>query len=154
MEEQVRRPSNKLTGMISPKTEKLVREILSYSDKPIEHVYEITSLIETVLLNETTKEFDDLIFTAKYVNGLKKVVSGRIVNKDGYMEKMFAEFNINLQRVVDILKSIIAGSEDQIKKFFNEKYFNLNQKSMVNLMALVEDLAVCKEYFNKNKNVF
>lgn len=152
--EQVRRLLSKLHEQTSAKTERLIEEIVSYSDKPITHVYEITSLIETVLLYGKEKEFKDLIFTGKYVNGLKSVVSGRIVNKDDYMEKMFKEFNMNLQKVVDILKSIIAVSDDKIRSFFNENYFLLNQQSMLNLMGLVEDLSVCKKYFNENKSCF
>ncbi len=141
-----------MSELNSSDSSKLVQEIRSPSGKSINHLYEISNLIDTVKLNGKEKDFNDLIFTGKYVNGLKMVLSERIVvNKDDYMEKIFKEFNMNLQKVVNILKDIISFSDNDTRAFFDEKYFQLNQQSMVNTLSLVEDLAICKEYLNENK---
>ncbi|MBK8554083.1 MAG: hypothetical protein IPL53_24750 [Ignavibacteria bacterium] len=66
------------------------------------------------------------------------------------MEKIFKEFNSNLQQFTDMLKTIVTSCDEKTSKQFSDRYFELNQESIVNLMDLAEDLATCKEFFNGN----
>ena len=132
--------------------EKLIGNINDQSKCPIKNFYEISLITGTSLSQGKQEEFKDLIFTGKYVSGLKKVLAGRTINNDKYIEKMFEEFNQNLQKVIDLMKNIIEDTGEPEKKFFNEKYFLMNHKSIVNTMELIEDLSLCKEYFNNNPN--
>lgn len=131
---------------ISKDTEKLIEEISDFAERPLRNRFEVSVLIETSL--REPKIFKDLIFKAKYINGLKKVLSGRSINKDGYMEKIFAEFNKSLEKFLSTLKEVVLASGDSNIKFFEEKYFRLTQESMANVMTLVDDLAIVKEFFN------
>ena len=138
----------------SKETKKLIEEINDFSSIPLRNSFEVSVLIDSALCSDDKTFFKDLIFTAKYVNGLKNVLSNRIVTGDEYMEKMFEEFNRNLQKFIDILKESIDYKNDKIQKYFEEKYFKLNQESIVNSMDLIEDLTKCKEFFNNNSKEF
>jgi len=131
---------------------KLIDDISDHSKSTIKNYYEITVIIDTSISQAKQEEFKELIFTAKYVNGLKKVLADRTINNDKYMEKMFEEFNKNMQKVIDLIRKIVECTAEIEKKYFNEKYFLMNHESLVNTMGLIEDLSLCKEYFNNNPN--
>ena len=135
---------------ISDNTVKLLDRIGEQSRKPLKNIYEVSFLLESAINFSKATEFKDLIFTAKYINGLKNVLSNRIVNGDDIMEKLFDEFNKNIQKFIELLKKMVITSDEKSEDFFRVKYFNLEQESMVNSMVLIEDLTYCKEYFNKN----
>jgi len=132
---------------ISIETEKMIEEINDFSERPIKNKYEVSVIFESVF-NSDKKLFRDLIFNAKYVNGLQNVLSGRSINKDDYMKKLFEEFNRILERFIILLKQSVINSGEQHIKFFDEKYFKLTQESMANVLGIIEDLTLVKEYFN------
>ena len=129
---------------------KLIEDINDQSKRPIKNLYEISIIIGASLSQGKQEEFKDLIFTGKYVNGLRKVLDNRTINNDKYMSNMFEEFNKNLQKVIDLMKKIVEQAGETEKKHFNEKYFLMNHESIVNTMDLIEDLSLCKEYFNRH----
>ncbi len=138
---------------VSGKTEKLISDINSFSDKSIKNIYEISVLADIYISKNRKAEFMDLIFSAKYVRGLKSVLSNKTTNADNFTEKMFNEFNTNLQKVMEQLKKITDDSEVPAKKFFSDKYFQMDQNSISNTMELIEDLSLCKEFFNRHPEV-
>lgn len=132
----------------SDKTSDLILDINGFSDRKIINIFEVSYLIESALTSPSKKkDFDELIFTAKYVNGLKGVLSNRIITGDEYMEKIFDEFNKNLQKFINLLKQITF---ENMSRHFNDRYFILDQESIKNSMELIEDLSLCKEYLNEN----
>jgi len=135
---------------ISEGTGALVEKINEHSRKPLKNAYEVSALLESAYNLSKAAEFKDLIFTAKYINGLKNVLSNRIINGDDIMEKIFDEFNKNIQKFIELLKRMVIPSDKKTEEFFNVKYFKLDQESIVNSMELIEDLTSCKEYFNNN----
>ncbi len=135
---------------ISESTKELIEKINENANVPLKNIFELSFLIESAFKNDKLIIFKELIFTAKYLNGLMNVLSGRIVTGDDYMEKIFDEFNLNLQKLTGILKTISFPSDTQTEKFFEDRYFQLDQNSIVNLMELIDDLTACKEFFNRN----
>lgn len=135
---------------ISDETRNLLKIINDFSSKKIKNTFEISALIEAGTLPDGKKKFEELIFTSKYVNGLKSVLSNRSITGDQYIENMFNEFNVNLQKVIGMLKEVITGFDKNISAQFENKYFLLDQESIINSMELIEDLSLCKEFFNVN----
>lgn len=135
---------------ISDETRNLLKIINDFSSKKIKNTFEISALIEAGTLPDGKKKFEELIFTSKYVNGLKSVLSNRSITGDQYIENMFNEFNVNLQKVIGLLKEVITGFDKNISAQFENKYFLLDQESIINSMELIEDLSLCKEFFNVN----
>ena len=110
---------------ISDNTVKLLDRIGEQSRKPLKNIYEVSFLLESAINFSKATEFKDLIFTAKYINGLKNVLSNRIVNGDDIMEKLFDEFNKNIQKFIELLKKMVITSDEKSEDFFRVKYFNL-----------------------------
>lgn len=130
-------------------SKKFIEDINENSSRLIKNYFELSVLSETAFNNGKNEVFDKLIFKAKYVNGLRTVLSNRIISGDEYMEKIFDEFNQSIQSLIGHLKDLTENSDENVKKFFNEKYFNMTHESMVNTMDLIEDLSLCKEYLNR-----
>jgi hypothetical protein len=137
--------------MIQKNYKKLIDKINDFSNKDIKNNFEVSVIIESAFESGNTDTFKDLIFKAKYINGLKSVLSNRIVIGDDFMEKIFNEFNKNLQLFSELLKEVLISVDIDTSKHFSNKYFELNQESIVNSLDLIEDLTICKEYFNDNK---
>lgn len=135
---------------VTQETKNLIENINSFSAKQIKNYIEVSLIIEAAVSYNNSAAFNDLIFKAKYVKGLKSVLSNRIVIGDDFMEKILKEFNFSLQQFSEMLKNIMTSSDEKTIKQFGDKYFALNQESIVNLMDLAEDLATCKEFFNSN----
>lgn len=152
-EEQVKKQSVKIVMIISGETEKLLEEINEFSEKPLINRFEVSFIIESFYESDK-KFFNELIFSAKYVHGLKNVLAGRSINKDDYMKRLYEEFNKALERFISLLREVILEAIDSIVKFFDEKYFKLSQNNMVNVMILANDLSMVKEYFNSKPKGF
>ncbi|HMQ68813.1 MAG TPA: hypothetical protein PKA90_09590 [Ignavibacteria bacterium] len=135
---------------ISENTKTLIEEINDKTQKPLKNIYEVSVIIENTGNENKAGLFKDLIFTAKYVKGLKKVLSGQVVNKDDFMERMFEEFNKNVLKFSEYLKDSVESSDEKTKTHFSRKYFELNHECLLNTMELIEDLSMCKEFFNAN----
>ena len=135
---------------ISNSTGELLEKINEHSRKPLKNTYEVSALMESAFNLSKASEFKDLIFTAKYINGLKNVLSNRIINGNDIMEKIFDEFNKNIQKFIELLNRMVIPLDEKTEEFFNVKYFKLDQESLANSLLLIEDLTSCKEYFNNN----
>ena len=102
----------------SEATNNLIDDINSESAIPVKNLYEFSVITEIAFSKDRISEFKDLIFTAKYVKGLKSVLSNRIVNADDFTEKIFDEFNSSLRKFIDLLKNILNDSDEKIFKHF------------------------------------
>lgn len=134
----------------SDETNNLIDDINSESVSPVKNLYEFSVIAETAFSKDKIDEFKVLIFNAKYVKGLKSVLSNRIVNADDFTEKIFDEFNSSLRKFIDLLKNILNDADEKIFLHFNERYFQLNHECIVNSLELIDDLSLCKEYLNRN----
>lgn len=128
----------------------MIDDINSESVSPVKNLYEFSVIAETAFSKDKIDEFKVLIFNAKYVKGLKSVLSNRIVNADDFTEKIFDEFNSSLRKFIDLLKNILNDADEKIFLHFNERYFQLNHECIVNSLELIDDLSLCKEYLNRN----
>ena len=130
---------------------KIIDEINQTSERLIKNRFEVFVLIKNSISNNDSELFGNLLFTSKYVKGLKSVLSRGPINGNEYTEKMFNEFTLNLEKVIEQLKKSLNSSENPEKKIFDDKYFGMDHQSISNLMDLIDDLSMCKEFMNKNK---
>ena len=59
---------------LSENTVNLILEIKEYSGNKLKNEADVSLLIECASSNEKKELFDDMIFTAKYLNGLGKIL--------------------------------------------------------------------------------
>jgi hypothetical protein len=146
---------------LSDNTVNLINEIKEYSGWKIKNEADISLLIECSESERKQKLFDDLIFTAKYLNGLGKILHSNMggirqtngENKidENAEEKIRNEFKQNMLKFTSQLSEISECITDDEKKTFNNKYLSMNSESLVNLTNLIYDLSWVKMYLNSKK---
>lgn len=134
----------------SEKTIDLILDIKEFSGGKLKNEFELSALIEFTINRENGKIFDDIIFKAKFLKGLGKVMAGYNESEEK-REKLLAEYTTELKSLTELINTAIAATEPIIKDTFHKKYFELTPECFMNLNLLLEDLSVCKDYFNDRK---
>ncbi|MBK8984328.1 MAG: hypothetical protein IPM38_18915 [Ignavibacteria bacterium] len=139
---------------ISEKTSGIISDINDISRSFIKNNYEVSALIEISFKSGKQEIFRRLIFTSKYLNGLRNVLTSDKISGKEYIDKTYADFNSNLQKIFDILKLMLTDEDKEVNIFFENKYFTMSHDSISNVIELAKDLSICKEYMNKTPGVF
>lgn len=129
-------------------------DVEKFSGKSLHKKKDLAIILEMINTDEKFKDFENLCFTGKYVNGLFRVLSNsanipEVENVD-QIEKDLSE---NMVKVISQLKEITLTTNEMNKKFFEDNYLKLSQTSMQNLQQLVVDLDIIKKYLNHLKRI-
>ncbi len=130
----------------------ILEEVEEFSDSLLLRKTDLQILIDESLKENLEDEFEELAFTGKYVEGLKRVLKKgeefkEIENLD-YVKKDLSE---STEKVIDEIRSIIKNSSDDIKKHFEENYLALTVSCYQNLNELTANLELVKKYLNYQK---
>lgn len=136
----------------SLKPEELALEIQDFMGRKFIHPAHVVFIL-TEGMRDTDK-LDKLMFTAKYVTGLKKVVSSGSFTEDKYINKIFTEFNENVQKMITLLDDIADESDEPGARELGRTFLKMDHESLAKSMELAEDLSLCKEFFNRNEQRF
>ncbi|TRZ51273.1 hypothetical protein D4R99_04595 [bacterium] len=134
----------------SEETTEKILDIKEFSNGKLGSEFELSALIESASKSGKQIYFDKLIFTAKFLKGLKSVMA-KNVNDKVLTGKYVKEFSDNLEVFKDCVKIITSDAEDIIKDMFRKKYLEVTQESMNNAVLLIDDLALCKDYYNSKR---
>jgi hypothetical protein len=127
-------------------TEKFTNHLLNKKD-------DVQQLITVVANLKREEEFNELIFTAKYLKGLLRVVNkAPSIPEVESIEQVEADISENMKKVLDQLRGILSGVEESKVNLFEENYLSLNQNSFSNLNLLLADLEAIKKYSNHLKH--
>jgi|WetSurSiteA1Bulk_404760.scaffolds.fasta_scaffold03281_2 hypothetical protein len=133
----------------SDETINLILDIKEYSNGKIKNDFELSVLFESGYFTDKRPLFEELIFKAKFLNGMLNILSGN--PGQDQMEKLMPEFAKNLEDLTNLMKEIVGTSGEGINKIFREKYFVIKPEVIKELTFLVMDLAACKDYFNERR---
>jgi len=134
----------------SEETIDLILDIKEYSGGKLKNEFELSALIEFTINRQNRKTFEDIIFRAKFLKGLSKVMAGYNESEDK-REKLFAEYTAELRSLTELINTALSETDPIIKDSFIRKYFELTPECFMNLNLLLEDLSACKDYFNDRK---
>ena len=152
---------------ISGKTNDIMLELNEFSGSKIKNISELSQLIEITDAMKQDKLFYDIQFSAKYLNGLGKILHSNIAvstdkNSNGSgntpenieaKEKIKDEFKKNMQKITNDLKKLTGMSDDEnFRKNFEEKFLTLSRTSLHNLTTLIYDLSWLKKYNNSKRD--
>lgn len=113
---------------------------------------DLTRLTEIIFRKDNHKLLEDIAFTAKFSQGLLKIVQTRSNDiEDEYFIKIKGEYTEAIKKVQTLLKEIIEEASSFIKNIFAEKYLSLTHESLNNLNQLIDDLSWVKMYLNDKK---
>lgn len=129
-----------------------INEVEKFSNSPLNTKAELIILVEEAAKNGKEKIFDDLIFNAKYIMSLIKMIERNPVNIQmenmGYMKK---DFSVKLLKTSELVKQILSSSDEKIRNHFETNYFGPPGESLYNLNLLLADLERVETYLNINK---
>jgi hypothetical protein len=133
--------------------ENFLRETEKFNNHRFNKKDDVQRLISIVIDLRKEEVFNELIFTAKYLKGLLRVVNKAPgIPEVESIEHVKADISENMKKVIDQLRSILSGSKVNTKNFFEENYLSLNQNSFSNLNLLLADLEAIKKYLNHLKH--
>jgi hypothetical protein len=133
---------------ISAETQSLMSELDDFSGSKLKNITDLSSINEIAVISGKAKLYYDLQFSAKYVNGLSKILQDNLAgisipnpkadepaeSKDEAAEKIKKEFKTNILRFTELLKDLLKHADDYTRKVFEEKYLALTRDSMLNLI--------------------
>lgn len=147
---------------ISGSTIKLISDIKNFSGGKLKNEEDISILIEASSGKAEKLVFKEMVFTAKYLNGLGKILHSNrkaalTASSDGKKidenseEKIKNEFKQNMVKLSTQISDLITGIPAEDKKSLEDKYLAMNKSSLVNLTNLIYDLSWVKKYLNSIK---
>ena len=132
-----------------------INDVEKFSKARLKRKAELIRIYEEAIKSRNEKLFDDLVFTAKYVQGLMRAIKTGADNTEiNNLEQIKKDFSDNVLKVVVQIKEIISSSDESLKEHFNHTYFELSQQGFLSLSELLYDLEWAKMYLNdlKRKN--
>ena len=113
---------------------------------------DLKTIVDECLKNNLEEDFEELVFTGKYIEGLKRVLKKggdfqEIENLD-YVKKDLGE---NMEKVIEQLRGILLNAPAETKTHFEEVYLTLSASAFQNLNELLSDLEQVKKYLNFQK---
>lgn len=129
-------------------------DVEKFSGKSLHKKKDLAIILEMIDTYEMFKDFENLCFTGKYVNGLFRVLrnSANIPEVEN-VAQIKKDLSENMEKVISQLKEITLTTNEMNKKFFEDNYLQLSQTSMQNLQQLVVDLDMIKKYLNHLKRI-
>jgi len=144
-------------NLTNKNSKELFEKILDFSSDKITNKQDIERLLEIAINKTMDKEFESILFSAKAITGLMRIIRNRD-NKfeDEYFNKLKTELTNNVNSVISGLKEITNAGGSFLNEIFDEKYYQIKSDSLQNLYSLCSDLEYVKMYFNdlksENKN--
>jgi hypothetical protein len=129
-----------------------INDVEKFSKAKLKRKAELIRIYEEALKSNNEKLFDDLTFTAKYVQGLMRVVKSGSVNSDiKNIDSIKKDFSDNMNKVVLKIRDLISSADENLKIHFEQTYFELSQQGFLNLAEIISDLEWTKMYLNDSK---
>jgi len=123
-----------------------------YTGSLLQKKEDIKKIIELVIAEKKEEEFEKLVFTAKYISGMMRVLKNAPgipeVNSVDHVRK---DLNENMKKGIEQLKEIISSGSESVGDYFNKMYFNLSTQNFSNITQLFSDLESVKKYMNHLK---
>ena len=123
-----------------------------YTGSLIQKKEDIKKIIELVSAEKKVDEFEKLVFTAKYISGMMRVLKNALgIPEISSVDHVRKDLNENMKKGIEQLKEIIALGGESFEDCFNKMYFNLSTQNFSNITQLFSDLESVKKYMNHLK---
>ena len=134
--------------------ETFLNKVEEYTGNPLNFKKDLKTIIEIVNESDRNKQFNDLVFTAKYVCGLMRVLnSTSAIPEVTSQEKIKSDLDENIKKGVTMLKEIISYTTNEQQDYFEQTYLSLTAQNFSNLTKLFSDLEAVKKYLNYQKRL-
>lgn len=133
----------------------LLNDVESFSNSLLKRKDALQLIIGETLKNNFETEFEELTFTGKYVQGLKRVLQkGGDFQEIDNLDHVKKDLTENMQKVIGDIRALLTYSSETNKKYFDDNFLSLTPNCFQNLNELLEDLEWVKKYLNHKKRSY
>ena len=130
----------------------LLDEVEKTAEINLKRKDDLQIIVDECVNNNLEEEFEELAFTGKYIEGLKRVLKKGVefqeIDNLDYVKKDLGE---NMEKVIEQVRGMLMNASDETKTHFDETYLKLTASSFQNLNELIADLELVKKYLNYQK---
>ena len=138
--------------MKSQINENILNDVELFSDSLLKRKADLQIITNESLQNNFEAEFEELTFTGKYVQGLKRVLQkGADFQEIDNLDHVKKDLTENMEKVIGDIRALLIHSSETNKKYFEDTYLSLTPNCFQNLNDLLEDLEWVKKYLNHQK---
>lgn len=135
--------------------EHFLDEAENYTEKRFTQRFTLSELIRIINKSGQIEKFNELVFTAKYVNGLYRSINLSQINTQiSNLDQIKKDFFDNLEKVSLLFKEIFSLESNETANEIVKKYTEIGEVQFQNLLLLIDDLDQIKKYLNYLKRNF
>ncbi len=129
-----------------------VNNVELFINSKLKRKIELLRIYETSIQYSKEKEFDNLLFSAKFVHGLFIFIQrDSSDNAKSDIENIKKELSAGIKKIIDQIQFLVKDSNEEFREYLNENFFIANQQNFLKLTELISDLAFAKLYVNDRK---
>ncbi len=130
----------------------LLKRVDEFSNFKLQKRDDLQIIFTEGVKEENNKLFEDLVFTAKYVQGLMKVMKmGQENSEVKSLEHVKSDLTKNMEKVVEQIREIVSESSQSDKDYIEKSFLQMTPDAFKNLNELLADLDWTKKYLNDLK---
>jgi hypothetical protein len=130
----------------------ILNDVELFSDSLLKRKADLQIIIDASLQHNFETEFEELTFTGKYVQGLKRVLQkGADFQEIDNLDHVKKDLTENMEKVIGDIRALLIHSSETNKKHFDDTYLSLTSNCFQNLNDLLDDLEWVKKYLNYQK---
>jgi len=130
----------------------VLNEVEIFSDSLLKRKTDLQIIVDEFLQNNFEAEFEELAFTGKYIQGLKRVLKkGTDFQEIDNLDHVKKDLTENMKKIIGDIRALLIHTSETNKKYFDDNYLSLTPNSFQNLNDLLEDLEWVKKYLNHQK---
>ena len=135
-----------------PINKNILNKVEIFSDSLLKRKSDLQIIIDESLQNNFDAKFEELTFTGKYIQGLKRVLQkGGEFQEIDNLDHVKNDLTENMEKVIGDIGAILIHSSETNKKYFEDTYLSLTPNCFQNLNDLLDDLELVKKYLNYQK---
>ncbi|MFI5250854.1 MAG: hypothetical protein ACHQQQ_00355 [Bacteroidota bacterium] len=138
---------------IRPSIKKLTDDVEIYAARKFIFRREIETLFEISEEQNLRQILNDVLFYAKFVTNASALLS-RQGMKQGETDKLEIEFKSNLEKVMNLVKTIVKDAPEDMRLPISQKFFLLNSEGLTNFLKVLHELTWFKNYFIDHKEIY
>ena len=120
-----------------------------FSNTKLNRKLDLQIIVDNCISNNLYNEFEDLAFTGKYIEGLKRVLSkGAEFQEVKNLDYVKKDLTSNMEKVIEQIRLTLSGIDKTHLNYFENKYLSLTPNNFQNLNQLLGDLDLVKKYLN------
>jgi len=135
-----------------PINKNILNDVEIFSDSILKRKIDLQLIINESLQHNFEAEIEELAFTGKYIQGLKRVLKkGADFQEIDSLDHVKKDLTENMNKVIGNIRALLIHSSEINKKYFDDTYLSLTPNCFQNLNDLLEDLECVKKYLNFQK---